>query len=95
MICPLCQRDGAPMEAHHLQTRRKDKKATEDICKECHKTVHGLFTQRELRDSRTGLDTVEGLLANEQFQKALVFIRKLTPGASMQMREAKTRRRRR
>jgi len=82
------------MEDHHLQTRRKDKNATQEICRECHKTIHGLFSQRELRDPRLGLDSVEGLLGNENMQKAVGFIRKLAPGAQMKMRQATARRRR-
>ena len=92
--CPLCERDGAKMERHHLQTKRKDKADVEEICRECHKTIHGLFSQRELRDGRLGLDSVDGLLANERMQKAITFIKKLAPGSTMPMRQATTRRRR-
>ncbi len=94
-MCTLCEREGVAFERHHLQTRRKDRHDTQEICAECHKAIHGLFTQRELRDSRLGLDTIEGLLGNERFQKALTFIKKVPPGSAMRMRQAKTRRRRR
>lgn len=93
--CPLCEREGVAFEAHHLQTRRKDRHDTEDICVECHKSIHGLFTQRELRDTRLGLDTIEGLLGNERFAKALTFIKKIPPGSQMKMRQARSRRHRR
>lgn len=83
------------MERHHLQTRRKDKDDVEQICRACHRTIHGLFTQRELRDVRLGLDSVEGLLTNQQFVKALGYIKKTFPGTQIRMREARTRRRRR
>ena len=83
------------MERHHLQTRRKDKHDVEEICRECHKTIHGLFEQRELRDGRLGLDTLEGILANERFRHALSHVKKLSPGSQMRMLEARTRRRRR
>ena len=93
-LCRLCERYGPDlrMEEHHLQTRRKSKEAVELICQECHKTIHGLFTQRELRDSRLGLDTVEGLLGNDRFLKALGHIKKLAPGVKLKMRQAKSRR---
>lgn len=96
-LCPLCERYGPDLrlEEHHLQTRRKSKDDVEEICQECHKTIHGLFTHRELRDSRLGLDTMEGLLANERFAKALNHIKKLPPGTKMKMREAKSRRNKR
>ena len=98
MSCPLCQRSDIPeemMQKHHLQTRRKDKQDTQFLCKDCHKTIHGLFTNTQLRGLQLGVNTVEGLLENEQIQKALVFIRKQTPGSFMRMREARTRRKRR
>ncbi len=95
MKCPLCEREGdLAMERHHLRTRRKDADAVEKICRECHKTIHGLFTQRQLRDDRLGLDTVDGLLADERVRKAVDHIRRLPPGTQMRMREARTKRRR-
>jgi len=81
------------MEKHHLQTRRKDKADTELICRECHKTIHGLWANTELRDDRLGLDTVEGLLEQDQFTKAVKFIAKLTPGKRMKMKESKRKKR--
>jgi hypothetical protein len=95
--CPLCGRSDIPddlMQKHHLKTRRKDNKTTELICVDCHKTIHGLFTNTQLRDSRLGLDTAEGILENEKFQNALTFIRKQTAGTYVRMREARTRRKR-
>lgn len=81
------------MEDHHLRTRREGEEVAQ-ICRECHKTIHGLFKHRELRDERTGLATVEGLRENDRFAKALTFIRKVSPGEFMRMRESRARRRR-
>jgi hypothetical protein len=80
------------MQRHHLWTRRKSKTSTERICRECHKTVHGLFSHKQLRDSQSGLNSLEGLLENEQFQKALAFIRRVPPGEYMRMKQARGRR---
>lgn len=97
MICPLCQRDMPEdlMQKHHLMTRRTDKKVTEHICRECHKTLHGLWSNKDIRDSKKGLDSLEGILAQPEFQKALPFIRRLAPGAYMRMKESAGRRRKR
>jgi len=95
VICPTCERVGAPMTKHHLKTRRKDKGDVEKVCRECQKTIHTLFTQAELRDPRLGLDTIEGLLANERFAKAVAFIKTVPPGAFMKTRESRQRRGRR
>ena len=48
--CPLCKR-AVPelMEKHHLKTRRNNKKEIVSICRECHKTIHSLFRNQELR----------------------------------------------
>jgi flagellar biosynthesis regulator FlbT len=88
--CPLCKRECPPwlMEKHHLKTRRKSEE-TKEICRECHKTIHGLFSNRMLRDEELGLDTVDGLLQNKRFYKAVRFIRKLEPGETMQMNDSK------
>ncbi|HYW33997.1 MAG TPA: hypothetical protein VE868_01190 [Balneolaceae bacterium] len=75
------------MENHHLETRRKSDK-TKEICRECHKTIHGLFSNRMLRDEERALDTIDGLLRNRRFYKAVKFIRKLDVGKSMKMRSS-------
>lgn len=83
------------MEKHHLRTRRTDKDETELVCKDCHDTIHALFKNQELRDPRLGLDHLEGILADEKFQKALTFIKKFPPGEHMTVRESNHRKGRR
>lgn len=97
MQCPLCQRPEIPeeqMQRHHLMTRRKDKDAIEKICRDCHSQLHMLFTNTQLRDSRLGLDTLEGILENPKFQKALDFIKKQKPGTYVRMKESRSRKHR-
>ena len=91
--CPTCGRSGVKLERHHLKTKRVDKTSTELVCVECHRTVHGLFSNQELRDPRNGLDTLEGLLADARFLEALRHVRKLPPGRHMSMKQARQRRR--
>jgi O6-methylguanine-DNA--protein-cysteine methyltransferase len=95
--CPLCERHvpQSILEAHHLKTRRKDKKGTEKICRECHRQFHVLFGNNEIRNTELGLDTLEGILENEEFQRALKFIRKVPPGTSITVRESNLRGKRR
>jgi len=96
MKCPTCKREGDLQETkHHLQTRRKDKKDKVPVCEECHKQIHMLFTDAELRDPRLGLDTIEGLLANERFAKAVKFIRTIPPGTFMRAKESRHKKRKR
>ena len=87
--CPLCERVGAPMEKHHLRTQREGSEVA-CICRECHKTIHGLYTLTELR--RGDLSTVDGLRSESKFNQALIHIRKVEPGVFMKMRQARHRR---
>jgi hypothetical protein len=93
--CPLCEREGVTLEGHHLETRRKDRDAVEEICVECHKTIHGLFTNAELRNPACNVDSISGLLSNERFTKALSFIKRVSVGTTMTMHQARTRRHKR
>ena len=88
MICPLCERDVLSLEAHHLQTKRKDKTDTEGLCQPCHRQVHALFTNTELRDARRELDSIEGLLAGERMVKAVAYIKKQPAGAKITTRQS-------
>jgi len=84
--CPLCDREDEriTLSRHHLQTRRKSNN-TADICTECHKAIHGLFTHQEIRDDHAGCDSVAVLRKHPEFCKTLAFIRKLRPGAKLKM----------
>lgn len=79
------------MQRHHLETRRESDE-TEDICRECHKAIHGLFSNTMLRDPELNLNSIDGLLSNERFYKAVKFIRKLEPGDTMRMRDSRKKR---
>ena len=90
--CPLCNRlcPASLMQRHHLRTRKKARFETAIvvICQECHKTIHGLFDHDALRNTQFG--TLEGLLADKRFQRALRHIRKRPVGSFMRMREAES-----
>lgn len=79
--CPTCERHvpRQRMTKHHLKTRKADKYDTELMCRECHSYVHRLFTNKELADPASPLNTVEGLLANPEYAKAVAWIRKQDP----------------
>lgn len=81
MICPICERDVPDnrMTRHHLRTRKADKHLIELICRECHSYIHRLFHNRELADPNSPLNTIEGLLANEEYAKAISWVRTQDP----------------
>lgn len=90
--CPLCERKcpESVIEEHHLDIRRKSDR-TVDICKQCHKTIHGLFSNVELRNKKLNLNTIEGLLNNDRFQKSLKFLKKKDPTEFIRMKESNKR----
>lgn len=92
MICPLCQREVPRLEEHHLQTRRKDREDTEGVCGDCHSQIHALFSNTDLRNEALGLDTIEGLLANERMAKAVRWVSKQPAGSRSKTRRSRQRR---
>jgi len=80
------------MEEHHLVTRKVDKKNTVLLCRECHRQIHVLWADSDLRNRALGLDTIEGLREQPELQKALRFIRKVPPGSTTTVRESKRKR---
>lgn len=87
--CPLCKRNvpETVMERHHLDTKRKSDEI-EEICRQCHRQLHALFRNYELRDEKRNLNSVEGLLENKRFQKALKFIRKQEPTKQITIKQS-------
>jgi len=51
-------------------------KVTQTICRDCHKAVHALFTNKQLEKT---YHTVDALLGHEEFQKMMAFLRKQNP----------------
>jgi hypothetical protein len=90
--CPLCQRDCPRdmMTRHHLQTRKVDRFDIELVCSDCHKHIHAFFENRQVARE---LNSIDALLGNEEFCKALSFIRKQPPGSRTRVKTARRKRR--
>lgn len=85
------------MTRHHLRTRhpkKGDPQLIELICRECHSYIHRLFTNQELQDVRSPLNTIEGLMANEQYAKAVKWISKQDPTKHPKIHTSKSKGRR-
>jgi len=67
-------------------------RVTETICRDCHRGIHALFSNKELE--RT-YNTAEALLAHEGFRKMVDFIARQDPGGKVRMRTTKSRQGRR
>jgi hypothetical protein len=92
-VCPICKRDCPAdyLNKHHLRTRKGDKKLIERLCRDCHSTIHRLFTNKELRPEDSPLNTIEGLLAHPEYARAVAFIRTVPPGRRLKIRESNRR----
>ena len=66
--CPLCERTGDFLipSKHHLVPKSRDGRVTADVCADCHKQVHALFTLPELEREYS---TIEALKAAEPMQR--------------------------
>ncbi len=78
--CALCRRripderiqDPQVVQEHHLRPEERATSPTVTLCRPCHKQVHALFANEELRES---YDTVETLRAADRLQGYLNWIR--------------------
>ena len=79
-ICRLCLRDvpvekiddSAAVQQHHLVPENRRESPTVTLCRPCHKQIHTLFTNEELRES---YDTVEKLREADRIQEYIDWIR--------------------
>jgi 5-methylcytosine-specific restriction protein A len=78
--CALCRRvipderiaDPQVVQEHHLWPERRAESPTVMLCRPCHKQIHALFTNEQLREE---YDTVEALRGAERLQGYLDWIR--------------------
>ena len=81
--CALCEREVKKTTVHHLTPKQKDRRRTRDkladddytieLCRACHKQIHSLFTNNELKRDH---NTLEKLKANEDVKKFVQWVRK-------------------
>jgi hypothetical protein len=86
--CPLCERPNLSPSDHHLVPKSRGGKETLAICRDCHRAVHALFTNKELEKQ---YHTVESLLEHVELRKMLAFIARQDPGGKVRMRRPKGR----
>ncbi len=78
--CALCRRivpdealdDPQAVQEHHLQPEERAESPTVMLCRPCHKQIHALFTNEELRED---YDTVDSLRSADHLQGYLDWIR--------------------
>ncbi len=78
--CALCRRivpdealdDHQAVQEHHLRPEERAESPTVMLCRPCHKQIHALFTNEELRED---YDTVDALRSADCLQGYLDWIR--------------------
>jgi len=85
MVCELCGRD-VELTEHHLIPKQKaqnihkingvERQNKGYICVPCHKQVHALFDNRELKQK---YNTITKLKAHPEIQKFIEWVRKKNP----------------
>lgn len=80
MTCALCEREVERLTEHHLTPRSKLKKGettpTIWICAACHRQLHALFSNQELRDEYHSL---ERLRDEPRMRRFLNWVRRQDP----------------
>lgn len=84
--CPLCERPMFHASDHHLVPKSRGGKRTALICSDCHSAIHALFDNKSLE---TKYHTVDSLLADPKFAKAVRFIKKQDPRKRHRSRRAR------
>ena len=66
--CPLCERVGDFLKPskHHLVPKSRDGEVTVEICSDCHRQIHALFTLVELERQYS---TIEALRSSTALQR--------------------------
>lgn len=59
--CPLCKRSGDYLSPskHHLVPKSRDGEVTVEICSDCHRQIHALFTLVELEREFSSIDALK------------------------------------
>lgn len=78
--CALCRRivpderipDPQVVQEHHLRPEERAESPTVMLCRPCHKQIHALFTNEELRES---YDTIQALRDADRLDEYIEWIR--------------------
>ena len=91
--CPICLHEYAPSEVnkHHLVPKSRGGRETIPLCKPCHNMIHAVYTEKELERN---FSTVDELLAAENLQSWIEWVRKRKPTARIRVKTSKQKRRR-
>ena len=80
--CPICRHEYARAELtkHHLVPKSRRGNETVLICRNCHRQIHALYTEKELEREFGILET---LLASEKLRPWIAWVRKRKPSGRL------------
>lgn len=80
--CPICRHRYARAELtnHHLVPKSRKGKETVLLCRNCHRQIHALYTEKELERA---FGTLDALLAAERLQPWIAWVRKRKPSGRL------------
>jgi len=85
-VCPLCEREVPELTEHHLVPRSRGGLDTVGICRDCHRQLHALFSNKLLE---TEINTYEAIMADERFVKYIKWVKRRPFGAVQKAKRAK------
>ncbi|HEU4411904.1 MAG TPA: HNH endonuclease [Polyangiaceae bacterium] len=87
--CPLCERPNYRPSDHHMVPKSRGGKATTTLCSDCHRAIHATFSNKQLERE---YNTVDALLAHEEFRRMVQFIARQDGHVSIATRRDQRRR---
>lgn len=85
-FCRLCERDGVETTLHHFIPKQKNTDGRKvRICVGCHKQLHALFTNNELKHD---FDSLEAMKADEKVMKFVAWIKKKPAESHVRARQS-------
>lgn len=93
LTCPICLHayPTGELTKHHLVPKSRKGRVTRLLCRNCHRQVHALFTEKELERY---YGTLEELLAANALQPWIAWIRKRKPAGRLRTHNSRRKRRR-
>lgn len=86
LVCLLCEREVPELTEHHLIPRSRGGVETTPICRDCHRQIHALFSNKVLE---TEMNSYEAIIADERFAKYVKWVRKRPFGTVQKAKRAK------
>lgn len=83
-VCPICEHRYAKarMSRHHLVPKSRGGRDTVLLCRNCHRQIHAVYTEKELEAEFT---TVAGLVAAERMQSWVRWVRRRRPDGKLRV----------